>query len=914
MATIPINISIKVSDVARGSSTVAISFYGDLPLTPTQSATSLLYCFPELNGGCLMEQNIDLVRAIVNVAYHSEHALSPGGGGGGAALTADPNRPVPLYGLVVPTIDPKLKLNDLPTWDGNHDTAISYFWDIAQRANLGGDIPQALGFWLGMRLVEGSPIQVWYAGLPGAQQTIMWSHWILYLQTIKEMHLGYDGGPAEVYHIMEKAPISWGPILILENIPSTLILYSKMVEHEHALVNAWRGEESKGWSQEILAATLKSMGYTPERQRSTPRQVHLSSVQEEGEIHTSAEEELTFGDSNDEQVLKQFASTVEPTEEETMYQSAFTVLLNEALSSSSVDYSSLGGASFFEKASLKSTISGYKTTELAERERRTEQGAASKSDTFPSQKNLNREPFSINAGQDNSIQDNRNREMRNSSTAHIVEIPDEEDEASKMKPKATSGILESAEDDEKGEEQLEEVETRRWNSQGRAKQVSGKNRIAELFWLNDSRMFADAEGMGEESDGENEGEDLEAEKEAFISERRADQPEADVPRAKQDPAKETLIRLFKRRKTKAGRLALGTSVLSMRGSVGSVDTPMIDLRLDTCANITLISQDYYNSIPNRAPIRAGIPMKLVQLTQEESGIQGFTVVPIFVISEEGEVLETEAEAYVVPGMSILILLGEDYQLNYELALTRNIETGTHIHFQNWEYTVRAQSVKRTSDYGRILFSNHTISKHAKAKLHHKKLVHQRRKTEKFGEEKRTVQAAHDYRIRAHECRSILVEGHFEDDKEWLVEKSLLANANDSFFAVPNTLISSINPWVPISNPTDQTRMIRKGEAIGMLTDPQEFFDKPNSNESKEKLQRSAQAIALLIKANVERESAEQAHLRHTESLEVGCSICYPEREKPENSETVEEPETKPATNEEEEEDYGPKTAAMPDPE
>jgi hypothetical protein len=152
---------------------------------------------------------------------------------------------------VVLTINPKLKLHDLPTWDGNHDTAISYFWDVAQRANLGGDIPQALGFWLGMRLVEGSPIQVWYAGLPRAQQTLMCSHWILYLQTIKEMYLGRtwqrkmnriyelqrfrqkgheselpqaymsrramftrmlvvsdDGGPAEVYHIMEKAPIS----------------------------------------------------------------------------------------------------------------------------------------------------------------------------------------------------------------------------------------------------------------------------------------------------------------------------------------------------------------------------------------------------------------------------------------------------------------------------------------------------------------------------------------------------------------------------------------------------------------------------------------------------------------------------------------------------------------------------------
>jgi hypothetical protein len=114
----------------------------------------------------------------------------PPGPPGGAGLAPDPNRPIPPYGTAVPTIDVKLKQADLPTWDGDHDTAVQYFWDVSQKAALQGDLPQALGYWLGSRLVEGSPVQVWFSTLPGTDQAHMRTHWILYLQGIKEWYLG----------------------------------------------------------------------------------------------------------------------------------------------------------------------------------------------------------------------------------------------------------------------------------------------------------------------------------------------------------------------------------------------------------------------------------------------------------------------------------------------------------------------------------------------------------------------------------------------------------------------------------------------------------------------------------------------------------------------------------------------------
>jgi hypothetical protein len=129
-----------------------------------------------------------------------------------------------------------------------------------------------------------------------------------------------------------------------------------------------------------------------------------------------------------------------------------------------------------------------------------------------------------------------------------------------------------------------------------------------------------------------------------------------------------------------------------------------------------------------------------------------------------------------------------------------------------------------SDFKRILFTKKAATRQEKASIHRNKLAQRRRLAAKFGEKKRIVRAAYDYKLRLHKIRSILVDGYFKEDKEWLVEKNLLANSNDSFFLVPNMLISSPNLYFPVANPMDQPRMIRKGEAIGMVTDPIGYFD------------------------------------------------------------------------------------------
>jgi hypothetical protein len=91
---------------------------------------------------------------------------------------------------MMPTNDPKLKIEALPEWDGNHDTVIEYFWEVVQITNLLGWLPKALAFWLLTRLKKGSQVYLWFSTLPVERQAEMRSHYLVYLQVLKDSYLG----------------------------------------------------------------------------------------------------------------------------------------------------------------------------------------------------------------------------------------------------------------------------------------------------------------------------------------------------------------------------------------------------------------------------------------------------------------------------------------------------------------------------------------------------------------------------------------------------------------------------------------------------------------------------------------------------------------------------------------------------
>ena len=182
----------------------------------------------------------------------------------------------------------------------------------------------------------------------------------------------------------------------------------------------------------------------------------------------------------------------------------------------------------------------------------------------------------------------------------------------------------------------------------------------------------------------------EAELQTEETDELTDPPNATMP----PPPKEFKpVRMTKKRFYPTGESSVGVSVLSVKGSVGSPNNVITDLRLDSCADITLISAEYYDSLKSAPSIQQGMRMKLWQLTDKDSTLRGFVRIPIFMTTDEGVTLESEAEAYVVPGMTVPILLGEDYQLTYEIGVTRNVEEGPRVRFGKSEYEVVAKYVE-----------------------------------------------------------------------------------------------------------------------------------------------------------------------------------------------------------------------------
>ncbi|KAF8204264.1 hypothetical protein K438DRAFT_1546930, partial [Mycena galopus ATCC 62051] len=255
-----------------------------------------------------------------------------------------------------------------------------------------------------------------------------------------------------------------------------------------------------------------------------------------------------------------------------------------------------------------------------------------------------------------------------------------------------------------------------------------------------------------------------------------------------------------------GSSAIGISVLSVRGWVEDVENTPVDLRLDSCADISLVSEDYLCSLKSMPAIHKGRKMSLAQLTDAGTSIKGYVRLRMLMLSKDGEMLSAEAELYMVKGMSVPLLLGEDFQQNYELSVARNVERGTTIRFGGYPYEVEASGVNPPFDLAEI----HALT----ARL------------------TMTVRVSEDVLIKAHSTRLVRVDGNFgkELDQEWLVDKQLLANTEDSFFSVPPTLVTARKPVLPVSNLSNHPRYLRRGELLGELTDPALFFDSPQSED------------------------------------------------------------------------------------
>ncbi|EJD36113.1 hypothetical protein AURDEDRAFT_74536, partial [Auricularia subglabra TFB-10046 SS5] len=326
---------------------------------------------------------------------------------------------------------------------------------------------------------------------------------------------------------------------------------------------------------------------------------------------------------------------------------------------------------------------------------------------------------------------------------------------------------------------------------------------------------------------------------AHISQEAGPPPHDRPLRDPELPTPECVLRMPKKRHPLPGQSSKGISVLSCCGRVGSLDEELMTIRLDSCADLCLVHQKFLNSMKNPPRIRKGLKVQIAQLTNNAPEIEGYVVMPMFIRGEDGAMLEFDLEAYVVPEMTVDLLVGEDWHVNYEVDVMRNIELGTKVQVGDTGYRFPATFVRAKSH------------KRAKASRFRK------RKATRNGE----LRAYRDVVIPAETTALVDLSGKLAPEREWFVERNLVCVDKGVFFSVPNSLLSSHTDRLPdeqgehsiqrryaiaVTNPTSRPHMLRAGTVLGYAKDPSTTLDSPKDEEDLENKLATARALAALV--------------------------------------------------------------------
>ena len=113
----------------------------------------------------------------------------------------------------------------------------------------------------------------------------------------------------------------------------------------------------------------------------------------------------------------------------------------------------------------------------------------------------------------------------------------------------------------------------------------------------------------------------------------------------------------------------------------------------------------------------------------------------------------------------------------------------------------------------------------------------------------------DVRIEPHTVRRVALSGDFAKDTEWWLEKGLWGReVSQHPLAIPNTLFSSREAFVPVANTSDRPYYLRRGEILGAKV---EALKALNRAETEGKWEAMSQWAALVLTLLAARKEAEE---------------------------------------------------------
>ena len=126
-----------------------------------------------------------------------------------------------------------------------------------------------------------------------------------------------------------------------------------------------------------------------------------------------------------------------------------------------------------------------------------------------------------------------------------------------------------------------------------------------------------------------------------------------------------IIMAAKKENKPEGLGSLGTQALHIKAHVQSIGKGEVKARLDSGADITLMSEEFWKQLGILPKPKEGMRMKLYHLTGHAK-VLGYVKTRLYTLTKDNVWIGFELEAYIVQGMRVPLLLGEDFQTAYKL--------------------------------------------------------------------------------------------------------------------------------------------------------------------------------------------------------------------------------------------------------
>lgn len=833
---------------------------------------------------------------------------------------------------MVPQIKIGQTVNDaVPVWDGDGLTALQWFANVQEFAGAGGYIPYQLGYYLWSRLAEGSAVRSWFQILTPDWKAWMRRYYLNFLYGIEEFYLGATwrqdrhseytvqtfrqagharetptkflqrrllyicmlfphmlGAAEEVREVMKAAPVTWKNILASDQIQSVMTLQSRVVEMEAQLLAGYEHTTTPSISKDYLERLLRELGVETRGRRSRTAHVVDSGLLLEGSDDSLESRTIEFSDGfNDSpSVVECYASAKrrQRPPPKMGYKFAKRDDVVSSLRPPPSPCKCCGSEKHWDKECPHYHVWMKKYGQ--DREKSARSTEKNELDTFEDMYDNTFDELNTQASLTLYL-DSRVKTARVANASVMEEVS-----AAKSQPRKA-----------RVEDVEEETES---NSNGGFVSVY----VLEQLGVD----YDEPRRLGERINESQQGGTAQVNRTASAA--NSGRPTLEVtpnPVEQYSPCDPKEVHwLGPRRFRPSGTSALGVSVLSIPGRINDPTGEVVDLRLDSGADISLISAEYYSKLKKPPKLRKGRRMDLWQLTSKATKIDGYVELPLFIETESGEKVGLTAETYVVPDMNVPLLLGEDFHVAYELRVQRHVEFGTTVELGPTGLKVKAEGVRRPH-YADIATDTSHLASYVRSKLHRRN-KNRRKKARAVARRDATVaRVLRDVKIPPNRSVNVPVSCPEIQGGTWLVERAMVGDDRIAPLVIPNVLIRTSESVIPVANTTNHPRMLRKGEALAELVDPGVFLDKPKSVAAWVEMSNASQRTAALIEATSLARDGPDGSTRVFLGREDGTFVAVARTTRAQVSTEAGSGEAEVILEEDTEESWGPKTAEVPDP-